>query len=41
MNRHNGFLMSLVRWMGIGYDEAANQDARGRIAAFFGKHLAG
>lgn len=41
MNNHNPFVFKLLRWAGIGYNEAANQDARRRISAFFHTHLGG
>jgi carboxymethylenebutenolidase len=41
MNNHKLFFLKLLRWTGIGYNEAANQDARRRIAAFFHTHLGG
>ena len=39
MNNHKMFVLKLLRWTGIGYNEEANFDARRRIAAFFHKHL--
>ena len=39
MNNHRHFVMKLLRWAGIGYNEAANQDARRRIGTFFHTHL--
>ena len=41
MNNHKHFILKLLRWTGIGYNEAANQDARRRIIAFFRTHLQG
>ncbi|MGB8260996.1 MAG: dienelactone hydrolase family protein [Terracidiphilus sp.] len=38
MNDH-GFLLKLLRWTGIGYNEEATMDTRRRIAAFFHTHL--
>jgi carboxymethylenebutenolidase len=41
MNNHKHFFLKLLRWTGVGYNEAANQDARRRITAFFHTHLQG
>jgi carboxymethylenebutenolidase len=41
MNNHHSFLLKLLRFTGIGYNEAATQDARRRISAFFHTHLDG
>ena len=40
MNNKKQFWFKLLRFTGIGYDEAATMDARRRIAAFFHTHLA-
>ena len=39
MNQHGKFVMKLLRFTGIGYNEAATMDARSRIVAFFHRHL--
>ncbi len=39
MNQHGTFLLKLLRYKAIGYNEPATLDARQRIAAFFHKHL--
>lgn len=39
MNQHGTFLLKLLRYKAIGYNEPATLDARRRIAAFFHKHL--
>jgi carboxymethylenebutenolidase len=39
MNNHGAFVLKLFRFAGIGYNEAATQDARRRIIAFFHTHL--
>lgn len=41
MNDHHLFWLKLLRFAGIGYDDAATLDARRRIAAFFHVHLGG
>lgn len=41
MNHQGSFAMKLLRFTGMGYNDAATQDARGRIIAFFRKHLGG
>ena len=41
MNNHHSFVLKLLRFTGIGYNEAATQDARRRISAFFHTHLDG
>ena len=39
MNQHGTFVLKLLRYRAIGYNEQATLDARRRIAAFFHKHL--
>lgn len=39
MNNNEHFWFKLLRFAGIGYNEAATMDARKRIAAFFHMHL--
>jgi carboxymethylenebutenolidase len=39
MNNKRQFWFKLLRFTGIGYDEAPTMDARRRIAAFFHTHL--
>jgi len=39
MNNHQSFVLKILRFTGIGYNEPATQDARRRIAAFFRTHL--
>ena len=39
MNQHGTFLLKLLRYRGVGYNEEANQDARRRITSFFRTHL--
>jgi carboxymethylenebutenolidase len=39
MNRQGSWVMKLLRFTGMGYNDAATQDARKRIIAFFRKHL--
>ncbi len=39
MNNHKIAFLKVLRWTGIGYNEAACQDARRRIIAFFHTHL--
>jgi len=41
MNNHQSFVLKILRFTGIGYNEPATQDARRRIAAFFHTHLDG
>jgi dienelactone hydrolase len=41
MNNHQWFVIKLLRFMGIGYNEAATEEARRRIIAFFHRHLEG
>ena len=41
MNNHHSFVLKILRFTGIGYNEPATQDARRRIAAFFHTHLDG
>jgi carboxymethylenebutenolidase len=41
MNNHHSFVLKLLRFTGIGYNEPATQDARRRISAFFHTHLDG
>ncbi len=41
MNNKENFWFKVLRWVSIGYDEAAAMDARRRIAAFFHLHLEG
>jgi carboxymethylenebutenolidase len=41
MNNHKSFVLKLLRFTGIGYNEAATADARRRIIAFFHTHLEG
>jgi carboxymethylenebutenolidase len=41
MNNHHSFVLKLLRFTGIGYNEPATQHARRRIAAFFHTHLGG
>lgn len=40
MNHQGSFVMKLLRFTGMGYNDAATQDARRRIIAFFRTHLA-
>lgn len=39
MNHQGSFVMKLLRFAGMGYNDAATQDARRRIIAFFHTHL--
>ena len=41
MNKHGTFLLKLLRFKGVGYNDEANQDSRRRITRFFRTHLAG
>jgi len=41
MNKKDQFWFKLLRFTGIGYNEAATMDARRRIATFFHTHLGG
>jgi carboxymethylenebutenolidase len=41
MNQHGTFLLKLLRYKAIGFNEAATQDARRRIIGFFHTHLEG
>ncbi|MGO8758461.1 MAG: dienelactone hydrolase family protein [Terracidiphilus sp.] len=41
MNQHGTFLLKVLRYKAIGYNEAATQDARRRIISFFHTHLEG
>jgi carboxymethylenebutenolidase len=40
MNHQGSWVIKLLRFSGIGYNDAATQDARRRIIAFFQTHLA-
>jgi|SRR5579862_2527274 len=39
LNNHKDVLFKMMKVVGIGYHEPSAQDARRRIAAFFGRHL--
>jgi carboxymethylenebutenolidase len=41
MNQHGTFLLKLLRYRGVGFNEEANRDARRRITNFFRTHLSG
>jgi carboxymethylenebutenolidase len=41
MNKHGTFLIKLLRFKGVGYNDEANQDSRRRIIDFFRTHLGG
>lgn len=40
-HRNQANFLKLLRWTGIGYNEAATMDARRRITVFFHAHLGG
>jgi carboxymethylenebutenolidase len=41
MNKHGAFILKLLPYKGVGYNDAANQDTRRRITKFFHTHLGG